>query len=653
MPQPRQSGYAILSGVNTTMQAQLRAMTGHQLDLKVKDDLQQLLDYLESYHEQTDVLILGLEVIEPVRVAQCVYTITNHISILILAESGHYEQLKQTLKFSPFLGSGVRLWSTEHLDGLADGIMEASQRVRTYRNYRSAMEVSRSRLAAVIPDNNASPMNHYLGRVLDNIPIGIINVDIQGKILGMNRHASQILRRTERDTLGVALAQIFPGEEAKHFTTLIAHCVAPTKPATPEVIDVSQSTGSERYLEVVASSLVDRSGQLGATLILRNVTARICAEKERRKAEAALRISERSYRELVQTMSEGLVVTDAQQIVTYVNKSFCQMLGYSDGEIIDHHLVEFVAEEHKGLIQKILSHPSVPGIKRHEVAWATRSGDKLLTLASQKKIVDPALGHVGCLGVFTDITERKRIESNEKKQMLELAHMSRITTIGEMNSQIAHELAQPLAAIAGLSVGCLKLFRSGQVVTDEIEQALTDISDQSERAREIVLRLRNFVRNEEVQHIQIGLNELVRDVIRFVEVETRWNNLPVQLDLSESMPMIVGDRVLLEQVILNLIHNAIEAMSVLPPEQRFLVIRTGLSSAERASVAVIDSGPGMSDDVKAKIFDPFFTTKAKGMGMGLAITRSIIKAHHGSLTVESTPKARETSFQVCFPLAKN
>ncbi len=375
---------------------------------------------------------------------------------------------------------------------------------------------------------------------------------------------------------------------------------------------------------------------------------RVRAEQERARAEEALRVSEGLYRELVQTMSEALALTDEQHCITYVNDSFCNMFGFTSEEVMNKPLLGFVHEDYQEAMHECMLNPEPgAGVHRYETAWVTKTGEKIYTLTSPKRLFDPELGYVGCLGVFTDITERKKVEGREKKHMMELAHVSRVTTLGEMSSQIAHELAQPLAAIAALSAGSVKMMKSGTSNHDEILGSLTDIRDQSSRAREIVLRLRNFVRNDEMQYQPIELNKLIGTVVHLVEMEARWHSMPVQLDLQGMIQHTQGDRVLLEQVVLNLVHNAIEAMQGVKRHKRKLVIRTSNIDKQTLQIAVIDNGPGISEENLTKLFKPFFTTKSDGMGMGLAITRSIVDAHKGKLTASGNAHGGAT---FCFTL---
>jgi len=607
---------------------------------------QQMFAQLDQIKNKIDVIVIGVPLKEPVSIAQRIHAINKDISILILTEPSRHDRLKQALMFTPFLSNEVIAWSTGVLNELPGVLLETVRRKQKRHSYKASIAASQKRLGSVYRER--PQVRHYLDRLLEHVPIGVLNVDIQGSVMGLNRFASQILNRCEREIIGASLIDIFPETERRGLRDLIAQCVAPARHRTPEVFDISDAVGKKRHVEVMASSLVDRSGQLGATVILQDVTGRICAEQERSAAEEALRVSEGLYRELVQTMSEALALTDEKHCITYVNESFCNMFGYSSEEVLGKPLLSFVHEDDKVAMYECMMNPvKDSGVYRYETAWVSKHGDKFYTLTSPKRLFDPEIGYVGCLGVFTDITERKKVEEREKKHMMELAHVSRVTTLGEMSSQIAHELAQPLAAIAALSTGSLKMLKSGTSEKDEIIESLKNISEQSSRARDVVLRLRNFVRNDEMQYTRIELNKLIRTVVHLVDMEARWHSLPVHLDLQGPLPTTLADRVLIEQVMLNLVHNAIEAMQATDIHQRKLIIRASNLDSKYLQVEIIDNGPGISEHDIKQIFQPFFTTKSDGMGMGLAITRSIINAHRGQLTARRNHQGGAT---FCFTL---
>jgi PAS domain S-box-containing protein len=607
---------------------------------------QQMFSEMVQMQSKIDAIVMGVQIKEPVSLAQRIHAINKDIPILILTEPERYKQVKQALAFTPFLSNEIIPWSTDEMNQLKEALQDTVKRKQKRHSYKKSIAAVQLRLADVY--HKRPQVKHYLDRLLDHVPIGVLNVDIQGSVLGLNRFASQILNSSEREVIGASFTEIFPASERETLRDLIAQCVAPARHRTPQVFDISETVGKIRYVEVMASSLVDSSGQLGATVLLQDVTARIRAEQKRSEAEEALRVSEGLYRELVQTMSEALALTDEKHCITYVNESFCNMFGFTSEEVMSKPLLDLVHEDYQKAMHECMLNPiQGAGVHRYETAWVTKTGEKIYTLTSPKRLFDAELGYVGCLGVFTDITERKKVESREKKHMMELAHVSRVTTLGEMSSQIAHELAQPLAAIAALSAGGVKMIKSGSSDQDEILESLTDINEQSSRAREIVLRLRNFVRNDEMQFQPIELNKLIGTVVHLVEMEARWYSLPVQLDLQGIIQHTQGDRILLEQVVLNLVHNAIEAMQEIDRHKRKLVIRTSNVDEHTLQVAVIDNGSGISEDNLAKLFEPFFTTKSDGMGMGLAITRSIVDAHKGKLTASRNADGGAT---FCFTL---
>ncbi len=645
------TGFVILLKVGLKVRNLLTIAANEQLCFDEMTSAEQMFVELEQMKTKVDALVLGVQLREPVRIAQRIHSTGKDIPLLILTGPEHHEQLKQVLKFAPFLSNDVMPWSTDALDQLPGALFEMIKRTQKRRTYRGFIAAAQERLGDI--HHERPQVSYYLDHLLDHVPIGVLNVDIRGLVLGLNRRAGQILKLTEREMLGTSLVDIFPpsGREALH--DMIAQCVAPARQRSPEIFDVSETVGAVCYVEVMVSSLVDRSGQLGATVILQDVTVRMCAEKERSEAEDALRASEARYRELVQTMSEALALTDNQHRITFVNDSFCRMLGYSSDEAEGRYLLDFVHEDDQEAMHNHMSKPVQASreVQRYETAWVTKGGDKIYTQISPKRIFNPEGEYVGCLGIFTDITERKLTEEREKKHMMELAHVSRVTTMGEMSSQIAHELAQPLSVIAALSTGSLKMLKSETSVHDEIVESLSDINEQAGRAREIVLRLRNFVRNEEIQYKEIEINGLVRTVVRLVGVEARWHNLPVRLDLHEPMSLTLGDRILIEQVVLNLVHNAIEAMQRIERHARQLTIRTSMLDSNNIQVEVIDTGPGISKANLKQIFEPFFTTKPEGMGMGLSITRSIIDAHGGQLSARCNERGG-TTFGFTLPAKK-
>jgi two-component system sensor kinase FixL len=234
-------------------------------------------------------------------------------------------------------------------------------------------------------------------------------------------------------------------------------------------------------------------------------------------------------------------------------------------------------------------------------------------------------------GVSTDITRRKQAELDVQKQRNEMAHLSRLTMLGELSGTLAHELNQPLSAILSNAQAALRFLAQDAPALNDVRDILKDIVGDDKRASEVIHRLRLLLRKDEVQHQPLKMNEVVQDVLKLVRSDLMSRNIAVNIDLSSRLPAVIGDRVLLQQVLLNLILNGCDAMTEAElAEHRLLHIRT-LWNGEAVQVSVHDQGQGIALDDMQYLFEPFFTTKPQGMGLGLAICRNIITAHKGQL----------------------
>jgi len=237
------------------------------------------------------------------------------------------------------------------------------------------------------------------------------------------------------------------------------------------------------------------------------------------------------------------------------------------------------------------------------------------------------------LGITRDITARKGAEAEVRLHYRELAHAARVNTMGEMASGLAHELNQPLAAIANYSRGCLRRLRAGQISPGDMALAIEQVCEQAERAGEILRSLRKFVRKEESPVRAVDMAAVLREALRIAEPEAAQHQVAIETDVAPALPRVAGEAIQLEQVVLNLARNAVEAMDAVAPEARRLRIHLAIGPGGGVAVEIRDQGPGLPEELRNRIFEPFFTTKANGMGMGLAICRSIVEAHGGDLRV--------------------
>jgi C4-dicarboxylate-specific signal transduction histidine kinase len=226
--------------------------------------------------------------------------------------------------------------------------------------------------------------------------------------------------------------------------------------------------------------------------------------------------------------------------------------------------------------------------------------------------------------------ERKRAEEQLRQTRAELAHVSRVTTMGELAASIAHEVNQPLGAIVGNADICLHWLNDKEVDLAQLREALQDIVSDGHRASEVISRIRSLVKKHAPEKSQVDLSVIAREVITLVNHEAKRQQVTLRSQLSDSLPIVMGDRVQLQQVLLNLVMNGIEAMAEIDPGKRELVVKTETFETG-VLVAVSDTGAGIEPSQAEQIFRPFHTTKSGGMGMGLAISRSIIESHGGKL----------------------
>ena len=253
--------------------------------------------------------------------------------------------------------------------------------------------------------------------------------------------------------------------------------------------------------------------------------------------------------------------------------------------------------------------------------------------------------------LIAEVAERKRAEDEARQHRNELAHFGRVSIMGEMATCLAHELNQPLTVISGSAQLCIDRLRADEDRPDGLLDAMEQMAGQAERANKIIRRIRGFVRKGEQERREIDVNDSIVNVADLLRSDAREHSTTIMLDLADALPPVVADPIQIQQVILNLAHNGMEAMSEGRPALPRLTIRTSAFRDGAVEVAVCDQGQGIPAETLDRIFDPFFTTKIHGLGMGLCICRSIIEAHGGSLWATSDSETG-TDFRFTIPVAK-
>ena len=287
------------------------------------------------------------------------------------------------------------------------------------------------------------------------------------------------------------------------------------------------------------------------------------------------------------------------------------------------HLVTATAQEIKVRLESTLIPSAELPIIRINVYHITHEGDDSVQCHTDLEFINRQLQK--------EISERELAEEKMRQHQDELAHVARLNTIGEMTSGLAHEINQPLAAIASYTQSCLRLLRGDEEKQARVPTILEQVNTQAQRAANIVKHLRNFVTKSESHRETNELSNIVRLAVSMVRNEIISHQIELNIDTQPNLPSINADSIQIEQVILNLLRNAIEAMNEVSADSRKLLITVGRFSPTHLFIAINDTGPGIHDDHSHKLSTPFFSTKETGMGLGLAISRTIVEDHGGQL----------------------
>lgn len=359
----------------------------------------------------------------------------------------------------------------------------------------------------------------------------------------------------------------------------------------------------------------------------------------RQQAEMALR-EQMSYRQAMEgSLLTGLRARDMEGRITFVNPAFCRMTGFAENELIgvappmpywDPDNIERTQAIHDEILAGGAPREGV------EIRFRHKDGHMIDALIFEAPLIDATGTHTGWMGSFLDITSQKRAEAMARQQEERLQATSRLITMGEMASTLAHELNQPLAAISSYSSGCLNQLEKPVSDTAELRDIIGKITRQARRAGDIIRRVHDFVRRSEPKCEAIDLNNIITEAVALVEADARKRVVNIHTEFAPMPLPVNADPVMLEQVTINLIRNGMDAMRDTTDRPRTIRVET-YGADRQVYLRVTDAGRGIDPEAAKRIFEPFFTTKDEGMGMGLNICRSIAELHNGRLTFEDNP----------------
>jgi two-component system sensor kinase FixL len=368
-------------------------------------------------------------------------------------------------------------------------------------------------------------------------------------------------------------------------------------------------------------------------------------ERLREQKEAALGAAELAA--LLDAAVDGIIVTDEDGTILRVNKASERMFGFSADEMLGEPVTLIMTEADAGVHFRYIKNYMDTGVRKiigigRDVMARDRSGRNFPVAVS---IGEVKLGERHrFVGLIRDLTRQKQAEEEALRHREQMMHVSRLTTMGEMAAAMAHELNQPLSAIATYTAACVRLLDKGDEAQDDVVSALQEIGTQAHRAGEVIERMRDFTRGRELDRTVVSVGKIIDDILPLAELDARANRVQLTVDVAPDMPRIVADPVQIQQVILNLLRNGVDAMADMPEDGRQLRLTAFRDSDHSIRVDIGDRGHGVSDESRARLFTPFFTTKKAGMGMGLAISRSIITAHGGRLDCNNNADIGATFF---------
>jgi two-component system sensor kinase FixL len=400
---------------------------------------------------------------------------------------------------------------------------------------------------------------------------------------------------------------------------------------------VAWLTGSQRRTE---ESLRQAGDELAVRVTeIERTNERLEAEiVERKQAEAEVR----RQASLLDLTHDSIFVRDLNDVITYWNRGAAERYGWSRAEAVGSVTHDLLKTRFPAPLEAITEEVYRTGHWEGELIHTRRDGTQLIVASRWSVRRDEQGRPVGVLETNNDITERREAAEALDAARSELARVTRVTMLGEITASIAHEINQPLAAVVMNGNACRRWLAADPPNLDEAREAAQRIVADASRAGEVIARVRALVRREAPQKIPLDVNDVVHETLAFTRGEPERHGATLIEELADDLPRVVGDRVQLQQVLVNLILNGLDAMDGVAGRPRVLTVRSERAGSGDVTIDVKDSGKGIEPSQLDRIFEPFYSTKAAGLGMGLAISRSIVEQHGGRIRAASNDGAGVT-----------
>ena len=475
---------------------------------------------------------------------------------------------------------------------------------------------------------------------------GMALVGLDGVFTAANPALQRMLGHTEQEIVGRNVLELNPEEERAATADALARYRSGSLDERQVEKKYLKKDGSPVWLNIT-TTLVPATET--ATPFLQAVYVDVT---ERVRFEAALRASEERWRAIFETAAVGIATEPLAGGVSSVNPAFQRLLGYSESELQKLTTFDFTHEDDLAATRKLRDGIITGPQRSYRLEKRYRHKDGTIIWADVNASMVPATNSTPAfLAIMVvDITARRHAEDALRVAQSELARVSRLTTMGGFAASIAHEVNQPLMAVVTNADTCLRWLAQDLPDLDEARQAAERTVNAGHRAADIIKTIRALARKSTAEMTRFDINSAITDILTLARGELQRHDILLETDFSAGVQPIMGDRVQLQQVILNLIRNGVEAMSTVTLRRRVLQVSSQIDERGDVVIAVTDTGTGLDPTKKERIFDAFFTTKPEGMGLGLSICRSIVETHGGRLWA-SPNLTQGSTFQFTVPAA--
>jgi two-component system sensor kinase FixL len=467
-----------------------------------------------------------------------------------------------------------------------------------------------------------------LSAIIDSSTDAIISYALDGTITSWNRAAELMYGYSAEEMVGTSLygrlADFMPPEKVMDERRIVARVIAGERVPPYEAVR-TRKDGNDVHVLVSVSPIRNASGEtIGTSRVVRDISERKIFERQR-----ALLSS------IVESSNDAVFTKTLTGMVTSWNAAAEAMFGYRAEEIVGRSMLVLVPEdqleEERSALEKISRGET---IRHFETVRRRKDGSTFPVSVTLSPVHDADGAVTGASATIRDITDRKNYETRLESMREDMIHVARVHELSQVSAGIAHELNQPLAAMLNYSNAARRLVQSGGDLA-KLPDIAVRIGDQAERAAQIIRRMRDFVEKRDPHRAVVDINAIADDAIALALIGSKTANIETRVETDDTASPVLADRVQIQQVLVNLLRNAAEAMAA--SEQRILTLTIRNRDERTVEVSVADTGIGFSDEVAARLFSPFVTTKPDGMGIGLAISRQIIEAHGGSLTARPNP----------------